>query len=243
MKYVEPILFPIAPDPLMVMKFAGANNFKEIDVLPNVSPYYKHFDLYFNYVDPALLQRAVLDMFDNDTPQYEIGLDTFINYWIDRLKTIDSPYDEYYKLFVSKFIMIHPTYEKSCVSFKMWLEGIAESWNFVFKKCFTLNKLITLKRKYNTIIIPKTWTKEERNVIPWINLLHDLPPRYFSQEKTIKIASEYLFEGGRIYLLDPKDFFTVMYSIGDGYYATNTVFTKKTSPKPKTNTEKNINWL
>lgn len=243
MKYVEPILFPIAPDPLFVMKFAGENNFKEIDVLPNINPYYKHFDLYFNYVDPALLGQAVLDMFDDNTPQEELGLDTFIAYWFNRLEELDSPYDEYYKLFISKFIMLHPNYEQNCSTLKLWLENIDTTWNFVFKKCFALNKLITLKRKYNTIIIPKLWTKEERNIIPWINILHDSQPRYFSQEKTIKMASEYLFEGGRIYMLNPRDSWTVMYAIGDGYHITDTAFTKKVSPKPKTNTVKNINWL
>ena len=243
MKYVEPILFPITPDPLEVLKFAGMNNFKEIDVIPNINPYYKHFDLYFKYVDPGLIVQAVLDLFDDNTPTYDLGLDMFINYWIDRLKEINSPYDEYYKLFLTKFLLLHPEYEKECLGFKMWLENIGTIWKFTFKKCFTLNKLITLKRKYNTIIIPKLWTKEQKNVIPWINLLHDLHPRYFSQEKTIKIASDYLFEGGRIYILDPKDFWKVTYSIGDGYHVTDTVFTKKTSPKTKTHTEKNINWL
>jgi len=242
MKLTEPILFPIAPDPLEVMKFAGMNNLKQIDVVPNISPFYKHYDLYFNYVDPALLVQAVSDLFNDNTPTEPIGLDSFISYWFDRLIEINSPYNDFYKLFITKFLLIHPEYEKECSTFKLWLENIGDIWNFTFKKCFTLNKLITLKRKYNTIVIPRLWTKEEKNVIPWINLLHDLHPRYFNQEKVIKKASDYLFEGGRIYVLHPQDFWKVMYSVGDGYDIEDAVLTKKTSPKTKTQIN-DINWL
>jgi len=242
MKLIEPILFPIAPDPLVVMKFAGMNNLKEIDVLPNISPYYKHYDLYYKYVDPALLQQAVIDLFDENTPKEYLGMDSFISYWFDKLIEINSPYNDYYRLFITKFLLIHSDYEQSCSTLKLWLETIGNIWNFTFKKCFSLNKLVSLKRKYNTIIIPELWTKEQRNIIPWINLLHDLHPRFFSQEGVIKEASEYLFEGGSIYTFRPQDFWKVMYSVGDGYDIKDAVLTKKTSPKTKTQIN-NINWL
>ena len=240
MKLIEPILFPIAPRPLEIMKIAGLHNIKSFDVLPNINPYYNHFDLVFNYIDPELLKNAVFELFDEDTPEEEIGLESFVNYWVDKIKQVNSPYSAYYRYFITTFLLIHPDYEKQHLTLKLWLDNI--DLNFTFKKCFTFNKLTSPKRSYNTIIIPRLWTKAEKGVIPWINLLHDSTPRYFNQEKVVNHASEHLLDGGRIYVLRPQDFWKVMYSVGDDFDIEDAVLTKKTSPKTKTQTN-NINWL
>lgn len=240
MKYVEPILFPISPDPLEVLKYAGKNNLKKIDVYTNIQPYYLYYNLYYGYVDPDLQQNCITELSKWDYPVNNISIEDFVLFLKSMIKNSESVYSNYYYVFITKYLMENPQYEQNIGKFFEWLK---KPNDYTFKKTFRINILETLENyKYNTIVFLNMWSDKQKNIIPWLNLLKGSNPRFFNQSALIEKSGMFLLEGGRVYIENKKDLGKVLFSLGDEFQLIGDNIIKQLSSKPKT-TINEINWL
>lgn len=241
MKYVEPILFPISPNPLDPLNYAGEHGLKEIDVHVNIWPYKLYYELYYRYVDPDLQQKCLVELSKCVYPVNEISIEDFVLSLKSMIKESGSVYKNYYYLFITKYLMENPQYEQSIDKFFEWLK---EPKVYAFKKGFKLNIIENIQSyKYNTIIYLNMWSDKQKNIIPWLNLLMDIRPKFFNQSKIINRSGMYLMNGGRVYVENKRIFGKVWFSLGPEFEVVDDVIVKNSPPKPKTNLKNETNWL
>lgn len=237
MKFIEPILFPVGVNPLNIFKFAGNNDIKKFDVLRNYGYQKDHYQMFYDYVDPNLIELLYNKLDFNDLEMKGFSYPHFyIEHIVEKFK--GDVYEKYYKLILTTFILENQQERYNYQSFKDYL---LKNHNFTFKKYFDYNIINKIDKYYNTIIFLDLWDSKFNSLYACINEMYGKLPISFNQEKVIKTSGEHLIPGGRIYNIYPENYGDVLFSLGDDFNIEDNYIVKKRSPKePKT---KQINWL
>jgi len=240
MRLTEPILFPITVYPLEIFKFAGEHNIQNFDVVANFGYQQHHLTLVNKYIDSTLI-KSFINSFG--VPHLYSFYTTEV--FTDMINYLSGSgvYGEYYKYFLTAYILQSNKYEHSKDNLIKWSN---EDKDYTFKKCFKYNKILQITNYYNTIIIPRLWDKVQLENVTWVNKMNPILPISFTQSKVIKAAGEHLIGGGKMYILRPEDYGRSFWDLGDDFDLNMDndpwCFTKKKAPK-KTKTTKEINWL
>lgn len=241
MRLIEPILFPITVYPLEIFKFAGEHNIQKFDILTNYGYQTQHLSLVNKYVDRSLMESFLNIISDIPIHGYWVT-EPFVDIVNKHITSKQDVYEKYYRYFLTTYILESKLYEHSIDNLIHWCD---KSKDYTFKKCFKYNSLTSVKGYYNTIIIPRLWSKFQLYNVAWINKMYGLLPVSFNQDKVIKLADEYLMEGGNMFILRQEDYGRSFWELGDGYdlHMENDPwwFTKKPTPKKSKTNE--INWL
>lgn len=238
MKYIEPILFPITVNPIKVLKFAGEHNLQDFDVLINYGYQKIHYELFYKYVDPDLMDKMIQE--NPILSEYDFhGEPSFL---IDKILTPlnTSVYKEYYKLFLINYMINNMKHTYQTNDFYNYLK---EKHDFTFKKCFTYRAINRIDNYYNTIIFLDFWDKKFMNIYSAINRLYGLLPISLDQEEVIFNAGEHLIDGGRLYNFSSENFGKLLFALGDNFDVNNSKVLLKKNDAPKEPKKKQINWL
>lgn len=228
MKYAEPVLFPVNVDLLDSFKIIGNNHIKKVDILSNYN--YQAIDhlLIMKYIDPDLLTICY--------DYLQIHKVTELADIIDRIN-ISTLFKHYFLFFVCSYIREAGKFE-SHIKFNEWL---LEKRDYTYRKVTKPKYIHSISSYYNTIIIPKMWRNNSHG--NQFNRIHDLSANYFDQIEILKKSVKHLIEGGKIYLLNKRDYSWVLYCLGDNFEEVEPyVFQKKIIPKPKSKTTLKL-WL
>ena len=242
MRLTEPILFPITVYPLEIFKFAGKYSIQNFDVICNYGYQTHHLDIVDRYVDSELKEKFINILGSSPITGY-YNTDSFVEeiyQYIDKKRII---YELYYRYFLTSYILESRQYEHNTESLIAWLDIDKD---YTFKKCSKYTQKTTIKDYYNTIIIPRLWSKVQLENVTWINKMYGMLPISFNQSKVIKLAGDHLMEGGNMYILRPEDYGRTFWELEDDFDINMDkdpwCFTKKKAPK-KTKTTNEINWL
>lgn len=242
MRLIEPILFPITVYPLEIFKFAGKHNIQKFDVLSNFGYQTHHLILLNKYVDSELHEKFV-DVLASIPIHGHHTTESFVHYVDSHIRKEVSVYELYYRYFLTKYISESNVYEHNVEDLISWLDVDVD---YTFKKCFTYNNKTTIRDYYNTIVIPRLWSKVQLENITWINKMYGLLPISFTQAKIIKLCGEHLMSDGNVYILRRQDCGKTFWELGHDLDINMDQdpwsITKKETPK-KTKTTNEINWL
>lgn len=212
MIYTEPVLFPITVDELKILRMCGKYDIKDADVLVNFNYQYTHYRLLSDYVDPQLQQECLEKM--NRLTDIEGNISTNLLLFINVMSSYLSKnvYKDYYLLFLCRFINKYKDVDNFTDNFKKWLN---KPHDYTYKMQSNPRIVFNLERYYNTIIIPELWKDETIGHL--FNIAHDYPSNYFNQRHVIIDAEKHLLEGGKIYILNKKDYSKIFLSLDEEY--------------------------
>lgn len=225
--YIEPVLFPVTVDVLEVYKFINKYYIKDADLVMNY---------YYQIKESAVIWGwSNWDLFNK-----------FIEEWdfLDEEQAHELFANKHYK---DQLIFWYCRYlqevgdTENLEDVYTWLEENHDNWVFrrvVPKPMF----LYDINRYYNTIIIPKLWT--DSGLGNRLNRIWGEPANYYDQIETIKKSIDHLLNGGKLYLLNERDYQYVVHLLGEFKMIEDNVFQKNEPPKKsKTNNKTIRKWL
>lgn len=230
MKLITPVLVPINVNMLKTFKILEGHNVK-VDILENFNYQQQHYDKLLKYIDPNLLKECIKHLvWDTHLGEAEdIELEQIIN------EVNNHIYTDYFRYFLCSYIQSANEYE-GLLQFWAWLQ---QTHDFTIKKTFK-PEYVNKMKVYNTILIPELWRNMQHGNL--FNRIYEKPANYFDQFDILKKSVKHLTDGGRIYLINKKDYSWVINNIGDEFTEIETLVFEKNTPEPKS--KKNVKlWL
>jgi hypothetical protein len=230
MKLISPVLVPINVSILKTFRILENHNVS-VDILENYNYQQIHYKLLMKYIDSNLLNECIRQLV------WETHLGESDNVELEQLveEINTSIYKEYYLYFLCNYIRDNNDYG-GLMDFWRWLQV---QHKFIFKKTF-IPQLVTNLKTYNTILIPELWRNNYQGNL--FNRIHKQEANYFDQFDMIKKSVKHLTDGGKIVLLNKRDYSWVLNNIGDDFKEVDSLVFQKYSPKPISKTKVKL-WL